>query len=236
MKFHEKDILKFFFSQIFHHNLKETSHLTREIVLEKLIFWLLVLFIQFILWLWKLFDPFCNESKGYPFTKIDVFLIILMFLGVYLRKFEFEKMTFFQWKFDPFLNHQQIFETIKFDDEKGVYKIRFLNVVMENMMKNSWNFYSILKQFIEFSHDNVFWMRPFLRCDFDLKWRKSRFFPKIFHEKIYHLENLKRLVWFEVSFFRKLFLSFFLKKIQLFFQKIWCFFFTFMGNKNENLI
>ena len=95
--------MKITFSKIFHHNLRKTSHLTREVVWGKFIFWVYLLFIQFTLWLWNFMDPFWNESKGYPFTKNQVFLIILILLCLYRRDFEIEKIKVFGVKIRWFL-------------------------------------------------------------------------------------------------------------------------------------
>ena len=48
-------------------------------------------FIRFTLWLWKKLESFSLFSKGYPFTKINEFLIILTLLDIHLRDFDFEK-------------------------------------------------------------------------------------------------------------------------------------------------
>ena len=73
MKFHEKDILKFFFSQIFHHNLKETSHLTWEIVLEKIEFMTIGTFYSIYLVIMKIFWSIFKWIKGVPLYEKSTF-------------------------------------------------------------------------------------------------------------------------------------------------------------------
>ena len=60
-------------------------------------------FIRFILRLWKKWWLFLLDSKGYPFTKNQLFLIILMFLCLYRRNFEIEKLKVFGVKIRWFL-------------------------------------------------------------------------------------------------------------------------------------
>ena len=62
------------------------------------------------MWLWKKFDSFFPDSKGLPYPKFKVFLIILILLTHLIRDFESSKinffddrMTFFEDRFSPLI-------------------------------------------------------------------------------------------------------------------------------------
>ena len=96
--FHVHKIIKILFEKfwidffvIFHHNLKEMCHLLRGNGSKIDTFLKSRLFIRFISGLWKIFVFDFVESKGYPFTKIWFFLIILIKTRQYPWDFKYSK-------------------------------------------------------------------------------------------------------------------------------------------------
>ena len=72
----------------------KTYHLPWDFVMKIFRFLTCQIFIRFILRLWKKRWPFLLDSKGYPFTKNQLFLIILIKIETYLRVSLFWKITF----------------------------------------------------------------------------------------------------------------------------------------------
>ena len=87
------------FSIFFHHNSKKTSHLVRPNNFQSDNIFKCPLFIKSKGWLWKVFVFQIFQSKGYPFTKNQLFLIILIKIHQYLWNFISEKNDDFQRNF-----------------------------------------------------------------------------------------------------------------------------------------
>lgn len=95
-------ILKLLFLVFFHHNLKEMNHLVRKNGFENDRFLKSSLSIRFNWWLWNILVFEFGQSKGYPFTKIHVFLIILIKKHEYPWDLDFWKIhdfnSLFYWE------------------------------------------------------------------------------------------------------------------------------------------
>ena len=87
------------FSIFFHHNSKKTSHLVRPNNFQSDNIFKCPLFIKSKGWLWKVFVFQIFQSKGYPFTKNQLFLIILIKIHQYPWNFISEKNDDFQRNF-----------------------------------------------------------------------------------------------------------------------------------------
>ena len=89
------------FSIFFHHNSKKTSHLVRPNNFQSDNIFKSPLFIKSKGWLWKFLVFIILKSKGYPFTKNPLFLIILIKIHQYPWNFIPEKSINFNetfWK------------------------------------------------------------------------------------------------------------------------------------------
>ena len=69
-------------------------HLPWDFLMKIFRFFTFQIFIRFTLRLWKKRWLFLLDSKGYPFTQNQLFLIILIKIETYLRVFLFSKITF----------------------------------------------------------------------------------------------------------------------------------------------
>ena len=111
------------FPIFFHHNSQKTGHLVRPNNLECDNIFKSPLFIKFKRWLWKLFVLQIFQSKGYPFTKNPLFLIILI------------KIHQYPWYFISVKN--MIFNEISnfFPNFTWIFSFPFFMIFLEKMIK-----------------------------------------------------------------------------------------------------
>ena len=124
------------FSIFFHHNSKKTSHLVRPNIFQSDNIFKSPPFIKSKGWLWKLLVFQIVESKGYPFTKNPLFLIILIKIHQYPWNFIFEKIHDFQRKL---LENHKILSKFLMD-----FSFHFFMIFFEKMTKK-YNFKKIKK-------------------------------------------------------------------------------------------
>ena len=163
------------FSIFFHHNSKKTSHLVRPNIFQSDNIFKCPLFIKSKGWLWKVFVFQIFQSKGYPFTKNQLFLIILIKIHQYPWNFISEKNDDFQRNFSENL---MILSKFSMD-----FSFPFFMIFLEKMTKK-YIFKKIKKikinsKTMEISCQKFFWI-PFQKSISKSKSKfhdqKNRFF------------------------------------------------------------